>query len=72
MSRNLQLKVIVKVIETRDQPVLMRSMDGDMGQGWYFSEALRSGEFLAMCWYLASNCSVYSYTQQQIISARHY
>ena len=46
MSRNLKLVVIAEGIETSKQLELLRSMNCDMVQGWYFSEALSSDDLL--------------------------
>ena len=46
MSRNLKLSVVAEGIETAEQLELMRSMNCDMVQGWYFSAALSSEQFL--------------------------
>lgn len=46
MSRNLKLAVIAEGIETEEQLELIRSMNCDMVQGWYFSKALPEDEFL--------------------------
>lgn len=47
MSRNLKLAVIAEGIETEEQLELVRSMNCDMVQGWYFSKALPGEEFLS-------------------------
>jgi diguanylate cyclase (GGDEF)-like protein/PAS domain S-box-containing protein len=47
MSRNLKLSVIAEGIETEEQLDLVRSMNCDMVQGWYFSKALPGHEFLS-------------------------
>ncbi|KTD57725.1 sensor domain-containing protein [Legionella shakespearei] len=47
MSRNLKLSVIAEGIETEEQLDLVRSMNCDMVQGWYFSKALPGDEFLS-------------------------
>lgn len=46
MSKNLKLSVIAEGIETKEQLDLMRAMNCDMVQGWYFSVALSSEQFL--------------------------
>ncbi|MCL9683159.1 sensor domain-containing protein [Legionella maioricensis] len=46
MSRNLKLTVVAEGVETIEQLKLMRTMNCDMVQGWYFSEALSSEQFL--------------------------
>ena len=46
MSRNLKLTVVVEGIETAEQLQLVRAMNCDMVQGWYFSEAPSSEQFL--------------------------
>jgi diguanylate cyclase (GGDEF)-like protein/PAS domain S-box-containing protein len=46
MSRNLKLSVVAEGIETAEQLELMRSMNCDMAQGWYFSVALNKEHFL--------------------------
>jgi diguanylate cyclase (GGDEF)-like protein/PAS domain S-box-containing protein len=46
MSRNLKLTVVVEGIETEEQLKLVRAMNCDMVQGWYFSKALSSEQFL--------------------------
>jgi diguanylate cyclase (GGDEF)-like protein/PAS domain S-box-containing protein len=46
MSRNLKLSVIAEGIETHKQLELLRSMNCDMVQGWYFSKALSSRDLL--------------------------
>lgn len=46
MSRNLKLSVVAEGIETEAQLELIRSLNCDMVQGWYFSEALSSEQFL--------------------------
>lgn len=45
MSRNLKLSVIAEGIESVEQLELMRSMNCELVQGWYFSKALRCDEF---------------------------
>ena len=45
MSKNLKLTVVAEGIETGEQLDLMRSMNCDMAQGWYFSEAMTSDQF---------------------------
>ncbi len=47
MSRNLKLTVVAEGIETAEQLNLMRAMNCDMVQGWYFSAALSSDQFLS-------------------------
>ena len=54
MSRNLKLVVIAEGIETSKQLELLRSMNCDMVQGWYFSEALSSDDLLV---YLHNHCT---------------
>lgn len=46
MSQNLKLKVIAEGIETSKQFELLRSMNCDMVQGWHFSRALSTSDFL--------------------------
>lgn len=46
MARNLKLSVIAEGIETAEQLELMRSMNCDMVQGWYFSKPLSGDKFL--------------------------
>ncbi|BCA93778.1 hypothetical protein TUM19329_01390 [Legionella antarctica] len=46
MSRNLNITVVAEGIETAEQLKLLRSMKCDMVQGWYFSAALSSDQFL--------------------------
>ncbi|HHO2138531.1 TPA: EAL domain-containing protein [Legionella pneumophila] len=48
MARNLKLSVIAEGIETAEQLELMRSMNCDMVQGWYFSKPL-SGDKFSSC-----------------------
>lgn len=47
MSRNLKLIVVAEGIETAGQLELIRSMNCDFVQGWYFSKALDSDKFLS-------------------------
>ncbi|HAT8150056.1 TPA: EAL domain-containing protein, partial [Legionella pneumophila] len=47
MARNLKLSVIAEGIETAEQLELMRSMNCDMVQGWYFSKPLSGDKFLS-------------------------
>lgn len=46
MSRTLKLSVIAEGVETLEQLELVRAMNCDMVQGWYFSEALSNDNFL--------------------------
>ncbi len=46
MSRNLKLLVIAEGIETEEQFNLIRSMNCDFVQGWYFSKEMGSDKFL--------------------------
>jgi diguanylate cyclase (GGDEF)-like protein/PAS domain S-box-containing protein len=46
MSRNLKLLVIAEGIETEEQFKLIRSMNCDFVQGWYFSKEMSSDKFL--------------------------
>ncbi len=47
MSKTLKLRVVAEGIETEEQLMVMRSLNCDMVQGWYFSEPLSIEHFLS-------------------------
>lgn len=47
MSKTLKLRVVAEGIETEEQLHIMRSLNCDMVQGWYFSEPLSIEHFLS-------------------------
>jgi diguanylate cyclase (GGDEF)-like protein/PAS domain S-box-containing protein len=44
MGRNLRMTVLAEGVETREQLTLLRNMDCDMAQGYYFSRPQSAGE----------------------------
>jgi len=47
MARERGIEIIAEGIERPAQAALLRELDIPLGQGWYFSKALRADEFLA-------------------------
>jgi sensor c-di-GMP phosphodiesterase-like protein len=47
MTRERGIEIIAEGIERPEQAALLRELGIPLGQGWYFSKALRAGEFLA-------------------------
>ncbi|MBN8712261.1 MAG: hypothetical protein BGO12_18020 [Verrucomicrobia bacterium 61-8] len=47
MARERHIEIIAEGIERPEQAALLRELGIPLGQGWYFSKALRADEFLA-------------------------
>jgi len=42
LARNLEMEVIAEGVETQEQAAVLRAMDCEYGQGYYFSRALNA------------------------------
>ncbi len=47
LAQNLDIRVVAEGIETRDQLLLLQSLDCDFGQGYYFSKPLLADQVVA-------------------------